>query len=43
MLDADGYDMLSFALEVAKNTDGYFDPTIAATLASLGYGREEHS
>ncbi len=34
--------MLSFALEVAERTDGYFDPTIAGRLSSLGYGRVEH-
>ncbi len=30
--------MLSYALEVAKKTDGYFDPTIGKRLTELGYG-----
>jgi thiamine biosynthesis lipoprotein ApbE len=34
--------MLAYALEVARKTDGYFDPTIAGKLSSLGYGRDEH-
>lgn len=41
-LDRDGYDMLSFALKVAQETNGYFDPTIAWALSTLGYGRREH-
>jgi thiamine biosynthesis lipoprotein ApbE len=43
ILDEDGSAMLSFALETAERTDGYFDPTIAGRLSSLGYGRVEHS
>jgi FAD:protein FMN transferase len=43
ILDDDGSAMLSFALETARETDGYFDPTIAGRLSSLGYGRAEHS
>jgi FAD:protein FMN transferase len=41
-LDNDGYVMLSFALNMAEKTQGYFDPTVAGTLSSLGYGRIEH-
>jgi thiamine biosynthesis lipoprotein ApbE len=40
-LDEDGRIMLSTALEVARTTDGYFDPTIGSRLSSLGYGRVE--
>lgn len=41
VLDEDGKIMLSTALEVAKTTDGYFDPTIGARLSSLGYWKME--
>lgn len=33
--------MLSFALEVAQKTDGYFDPTIGKRLRDLGYGNQD--
>lgn len=33
--------MLEYALQVARDTGGYFDPTISSTLSSLGYGRAE--
>ena len=37
--------MLEFSLTLAKNTDGYFDPTVSKRLTELGYGRElaQHS
>lgn len=31
--------MLSFALDMAHKTDGYFDPTVGKKLTELGYGR----
>lgn len=33
--------MLLYALEVAKKTDGYFDPTIGKRLTELGYGNKK--
>jgi thiamine biosynthesis lipoprotein ApbE len=33
--------MLSFALELADKTDGYFDPTIGSVLSRLGYGKKD--
>lgn len=30
--------MLVFALDLAKVSDGYFDPTIGKRLSELGYG-----
>jgi thiamine biosynthesis lipoprotein len=42
MLDEDGMYMLQVALQVAKNTNGYFDPTITSQLSNLWYGREDH-
>jgi len=41
ILDEDAIRMLSFALEVAQKTDGYFDPTIGKRLRDLGYGNRE--
>lgn len=38
-LDEDGKIMLSTALDVARMTDGYFDPTVWTRLSSLGYGK----
>lgn len=38
ILDSDGKNMLSFMLNVARNTDGYFDPTVGKRLTELGYG-----
>ncbi len=37
-LDTDGKNMLSYMLELATKTDGYFDPTVWKRLAELGYG-----
>lgn len=37
MLDEDAHMMLSFALDLARNTDGYFDPTVGKRLTELGY------
>jgi thiamine biosynthesis lipoprotein ApbE len=33
--------MLSKMLEIARKTDGYFDPTIGKRLTELGYGKME--
>ena len=41
ILDTDASKMLSFALEVARKTDGYFDPTIGKRLRNLGYGNQD--
>lgn len=30
--------MLTMMLDVAKYTDGYFDPTVGKRLTELGYG-----
>ncbi len=30
--------MLTFALTLAKKSDGYFDPTVGKRLSELGYG-----
>jgi thiamine biosynthesis lipoprotein ApbE len=30
--------MFSYALELARRTDGYFDPTVGKKLRELGYG-----
>ncbi len=38
ILDEDGKNMLAFALEVAQNTHGYFDPTVWSRLSTLWYG-----
>jgi thiamine biosynthesis lipoprotein ApbE len=32
--------MIEYAIEVAKNTNGYFDPTIGKRLTELGYGNK---
>ncbi len=40
ILDADATNMLSFALELAWETSGYFDPTVGKRLTELGYGRK---
>jgi thiamine biosynthesis lipoprotein ApbE len=29
--------MLTYAFDVAKKTDGYFDPTVGKRLVELGY------
>jgi FAD:protein FMN transferase len=42
-LDDDGMYMIKIALQVARATHGYFDPTITGQLSSLWYGREDHS
>lgn len=36
--DIDARNMIEYALNVAKNTNGYFDPTIGKRLTELGYG-----
>ncbi len=41
ILDLDSKNMLMVMLEIAKNTDGYFDPTIGKRLTELGYGKKE--
>jgi thiamine biosynthesis lipoprotein len=41
-LDNDGMYMMKIALQVARATGWYFDPTITGQLSSLWYGREEH-
>lgn len=41
ILDTDGKNMLTFALDLAKKTDGYFDPTIGKRLRDLGYGNPD--
>lgn len=33
--------MLAFALDLARITDGAFDPTVGSLLSRLGYGRKE--
>lgn len=37
ILDLDARAMLIFALDMAKRTDEYFDPTIGRRLTELGY------
>lgn len=37
LLDADAKNMLMFALDMARKTDGYFDPTVGKKLTELGY------
>lgn len=37
LLDQDARDMLEYALMVARETDGYFDPTVGKRLTELGY------
>jgi thiamine biosynthesis lipoprotein len=41
ILDIDANNMLSKMLEIARKTDGYFDPTIGKRLTELGYGKME--
>lgn len=41
ILDIHGMKMLVTMLEIAKNTDGYFDPTVWKRLTELGYGKKE--
>jgi thiamine biosynthesis lipoprotein len=41
ILDDDAQKMLTFALELAKVSDGYFDPTVGSILSRLGYGVSE--
>ncbi len=38
VLDNDAREMIVFALDLAKRTDGYFDPTVGKRLTELGYG-----
>jgi thiamine biosynthesis lipoprotein ApbE len=40
ILDSDGKKMLTYMLDIARRTDGYFDPTIGKRLTELGYGRK---
>ena len=40
ILDIDSRNMIEYALSVAKNTNGYFDPTIGKRLTELGYGNK---
>ena len=40
-IDEEGFRMLSFALVLAKRTNGAFDPTVGSLLSRLGYGRKE--
>lgn len=40
ILDPDARAMLAYALDMAKRTEGYFDPTIGRRLTELGYGAE---
>jgi FAD:protein FMN transferase len=37
ILDDDAREMLGYALEIARRTDGYFDPTVGKRLTELGY------
>ncbi len=39
ILDTDAKTMLTYMLEVARKTDGYFDPTVGKRLTELGYGK----
>lgn len=39
-LDDDARNMVVFALDLAKRTHGYFDPTIGKRLTELGYGNQ---
>ena len=39
IFDSDGMSMLSFMLDIARATDGYFDPTVGKRLTELGYGK----
>lgn len=41
VLDHDAKIMFSYALELARKTDGYFDPTVGKRLRTLGYGNPE--
>lgn len=41
ILDTDGEKMLSFALNMAEKTDGYFDPTVGKRLTELWYGNQK--
>ncbi len=41
ILDLDAKNMLTTALDVAVETDGYFDPTIGKRLRELGYGNPD--
>jgi thiamine biosynthesis lipoprotein ApbE len=43
VLDRDSRNMIEYALEVAQNTNGYFDPTIGKRLTELGYGNKNIS
>lgn len=44
LLDNDAKTMLVFALELARISDGYFDPTVGSILSRLGYGMiREHT
>ena len=39
-LDTDGTKMLECMLDLAKKSDGYFDPTVGKRLTELGYGKK---
>ena len=41
ILDNDSQTMLSMMLDIAANTNGYFDPTVGKKLTELGYGKKE--
>lgn len=41
ILDDDSQTMLSMMLDIAANTNGYFDPTVGKKLTELGYGKKE--
>lgn len=41
ILDIDGQKMLAYMLDVSRQTDGYFDPTVGKRLTELGYGNSE--
>ena len=43
VVDEDLHAMLSFSLELARISDGYFDPTIAPLLDAYGYGNAPRS
>lgn len=40
-LDEDAKNMLTYSLQLAHDTAGYFDPTIGKRLTELGYGNQE--
>jgi len=42
-LPKDAKNMIEYAIKVAKNTNGYFDPTVGKRLTELGYGNKNIS